>query len=341
MISPGVRRWVNGYWQDDVPHPLLDRLLLPAEWTFGAAVAARDRAYRERWLRVERAPLPVVSVGNLAVGGAGKTPFASWLAGRLLALGRKPAVVVSGYADDEPRLHRELQPRIPVFAARLRIEAVRAAAAAGCDVAVLDDAFQHRRLHRNLDLVLIAAESWRPDLRLLPRGPWREPAAAAARADLVGVSYKSAAPDEVLRVKSELENATGRPSFGVAILPGPLLPLHPGAAELPLDALRRSATLAVAGIADPRPFLAHLRLAGADVEPVVFPDHHVFSSEEAAELVERARGRRMVMTGKDAVKLRDHVPSAADAWILSQRLEVAWGADALDEGVRRALAAAA
>ncbi len=339
-MTPALRWRVDRYWRDDATHPLLDGLLAPAEWLFGAAVAARDRAYRAGWLPVERAALPVVSVGNLAVGGAGKTPFASWLAGRLLAGGSKPAVVVSGYADDEPRLHRELQPRVPVFAARRRMEAVRAAGAAGCDVAILDDAFQHRRLHRDLDLVLIACESWRPDLRLLPRGPWRERAAAAARADLVGISHKSAAPEEVQRVGREIEWATGRVSFGVSILPGPLLPLHPGRAELPLDSLRGREVLAVAAIADSQPFLAHLRRAGANMESAIFPDHHPFTREEAAELVERAGGRMLVMTRKDAIKLREDMGAVADAWILSQRVAIAWGEDALEDGIRCALGAA-
>ena len=166
--------------------------LAPAEAVFRGVVAARNGAYDRGWLRSERVDVPVISIGNVSVGGAGKTPFAAWLARRLADWGRKPAIALRGYGEDEIVLHRELNPDIPVFRGRRRVEAAREAVAAGRDVIVLDDAFQHRALARDLDLVLIPVEGWEPRPRVLPRGPWREGVQALARADLIVLTRKSA-----------------------------------------------------------------------------------------------------------------------------------------------------
>ncbi|HEX2209148.1 MAG TPA: tetraacyldisaccharide 4'-kinase [Longimicrobium sp.] len=312
-------------------------LLAPAEAGYGAVVRARNAAYDRGWLRSERADVPVISIGNISVGGAGKTPFAAWVARRLREWGRDPAIVLRGYGEDEILLHRELNPKIPVLYDKRRAEAVLEAFAAGCDVVVLDDAFQHRALARDLDVVLVPVEGWEPRPRLIPRGPWRESPRALARADLIVLTRKSADAARAARVEAEVARMHPRkPVVRCALLPSRLVPLHGGEAR-GIDTLRGKRVLAVAALAVPEPFIEHLFEAGADADASTYPDHHPFDQDDAENLVEWAGGRMMVMTHKDAVKLRPLLPASADAWVLEQTVLIESGADALDAALRRAL----
>jgi tetraacyldisaccharide 4'-kinase len=311
--------------------------LAPAEAAFRGVVAARNGAYDRGWLRAERVDVPVISVGNVAVGGAGKTPFAAWLARRLADAGRKPAIALRGYGEDEIVLHGELNPDIPVFRGRRRVEAAREALAAGRDAVVLDDAFQHRALARDLDLVLIPVEGWNPAPRVLPRGPWREGVQALARADGIVLTRKSASAARAQEVAAEVARLhPSKPIIRCALLPSGLVPLHGGEGTA-VDALVGRRVLAVAALATPEPFFAQLRAMGAEVDAAAYPDHHPFSAGDARTLMARAAGRMLVMTRKDAVKLRGLLPASGDAWVLEQRVTVESGAEALDVALRRAL----
>src|SRR5690348_7442624 len=129
--------------------------------------------------------LPTLSVGNVTVGGTGKTPVAAWIAAELIDRGARPAIVLRGYGDDEPLVHARLNPDVPVIVAPDRLEGIARAAASGADVAVLDDAFQHRRAQRTADIVLVSAERWTRTPRLLPAGPWRESLRALRRTSMI------------------------------------------------------------------------------------------------------------------------------------------------------------
>jgi tetraacyldisaccharide 4'-kinase len=332
-----VTRWWGG--QGGATGKALDAALLPAEALFRAGTRLRNHAFDRGLLAAEAAPVPVVSVGNIAVGGAGKTPFAAWLAGRLREMGRAPAIALRGYGADEVELHRELNPDVPVFAAARRVEAARAAAAAGCDVVVLDDAFQHRRLARDLDLVLVSVESWRRAPRLLPRGPWREDPAALARADVVVLTRKSARAARAQEVAADVSLLLpGKPVVRCWLAPAGLRSLD-GREEHPLAWLEGRSVLAVAALADPAPFLENLRALGAAVEARIFGDHHPFTADDAHHLAHAAAGRTIVMTYKDAVKLRSLLPRGAQAYVLEQCVSVEAGGDVLDAALRRALEA--
>lgn len=312
-------------------------LLAPAEAAYGAITGARNGAYDRGWLRAERVDVPVISIGNISVGGAGKTPFAAWLARRLREWGRRPAIALRGYGEDEILLHRELNPEIPVFRGKRRVEAARQAVAAGCDVVVLDDAFQHRALARDLDVVLVPVESWETRPRLVPRGPWREGPRALGRADLIVLTRKSADAARVEAVEREVARMHSRkPIVRCALLPSWLVPLHGGEA-IGVGQLAGRRVLGVAALAVPGPFIDHLREAGAQVEAAAYPDHHPFDTDDAANLLARASGRLMVMTHKDAVKLRALIPASAGAYVLEQAVTIESGADALDAALRRAL----
>ncbi|MEW5928396.1 MAG: tetraacyldisaccharide 4'-kinase [Gemmatimonadota bacterium] len=333
-----ARAWVARWWAGEagLPGKALDAGLAPAELLFRGGVAARNLAYDRGWLRAGRAPVPVVSVGNVGVGGAGKTPVAAWIAARLLERGRKPAIALRGYGADEVQVHRELNPEVPVFAAARRMEAAREAAAAGRDVVVLDDGFQHRALARDLDVVLVSVEGWAARRRLLPRGPWREAASALLRAGVIVATRKSASAEQGARVVRQLRTlAPGVPVAECWLAPDALLPLGDPTSEPPSAG---DAVLAIAALADPAPFAENLRQRGFAVELAAFPDHHAFDAAEAAALLERAAGRPIVMTHKDAVKLRQLLPPSAAAWVLTQSVRFTAGGDvllrALDDAVR-------
>src|SRR4051794_15640030 len=205
MREAGAAAFVDRVWYGrDAVAAATRTALLPFERLFGGIVGARDILYDAGWLPALDTPIPAVSVGNLTVGGTGKTPVSAWLARGLAARGARPAIVLRGVGGDEPLVHRALNPDIPVFTGADRVAVVREAAAMGADIAVLDDAFQHRRVGRLADLVLVSADRWTDNVRLLPAGPWREPLRAIRRATLVIVTRKSADDATVAHVHERL-----------------------------------------------------------------------------------------------------------------------------------------
>lgn len=300
--------------------------LAPAEALYRATIRARNIAYDSGALRTHHAVVPVVSIGNIAVGGAGKTPFAAWVASRLAAGGWRPAILHGGRTADEPMLHARWHPDRIVVALTDRVAGAAEAVSRGAEVLVLDDGFQHRRLARDLDVVLIAAERWSARRPLLPRGPWREPASSLRRAHLLVVTRKSATIARTAEVEAELAALVpGLPRVRAAILPrswsrqGQIV-------EAPSDD-----ALAVAGIADPASFESAARAAGARVaQTLTFPDHHGYDGADVDRIRKVARGRPIVTTEKDWVKLHDHL-DAGSVWVLHQVVEIEQGGAVLDE----------
>lgn len=328
-----LRAWVPRWWRGEagVAGALLSGALLPLEQLYRASVGIRNAAYDREILAAAAPPLPVVSVGNLAVGGAGKTPLTAWLAALLRERGERPAVVLRGYGSDEVQVHRGLNPGVPVIAGADRVAGVLAAHQRGCTVAVLDDAFQHRRLARSLDVVLVAAESWTERRRLLPRGPWREPLEALSRADLLVVTRKSAPASEAERVRAAIaRSAPALPSLLCHLAPTGLAPLEGRGEGRELGWLRGREVVAVASLAAPAPFAEQLRQQGARVELHAFPDHHEFTDRDARRLRGAAVGRALVMTRKEAVKLRGRLGADLSAWVLDQGVLPESGVEELD-----------
>jgi tetraacyldisaccharide 4'-kinase len=339
------RRMVRRWWAGELGAAgvLMGLALAPAEAVFRLVIAARSRAYEAGLLRTLRATVPVISIGNLTVGGTGKTPFTRWLAERLHAHGQSPAIVHGGYADDEPDLYRTWTPAIPVFVARDRGTAAGQAAAAGASVILLDDAFQHRRLHRNLDVVLIAAERFNRTTRVLPCGPWREPRSALARADLLVVTRKTASPTEAAHVAADVVGLSRRPVVRAHLHsvgwrrtapgrgPGTAVPSHKTGSS-PVGPV-----IAVSGVAEPDLFVQGARAAGADVVgEVTFPDHHEYTTADAGRIRRLAAGRPVVTTEKDWTKLA-HRLTDCEVWLLVQEVVIEAGLDTIDACVARML----
>jgi tetraacyldisaccharide 4'-kinase len=307
-------------------------VLAPAAALYGTVAAARSALYAAGVFRTHAGSVPVVSIGNLTVGGTGKTPAAAWLAAELAARGGHPAVVLRGYGGDEPLVHRRLNPSVPVLIDADRVAAIARAAAEGADIVVLDDAFQHRRAARAADIVLVSADRWPARARLLPAGPFREPPSALARATLVIITVKAADEGEVARVRTAVTAAAPAVPVSVMRLGLGVLSSDSAGAPRPLESVRGGALFAISAIGDPAAFAAQLEASGARVRAHAFPDHHAFTAADAASLAARlAPGETPLCTLKDYVKLAPLWPRQAPAlWYVSQRPVVEEGRAALD-----------
>jgi tetraacyldisaccharide 4'-kinase len=170
-------------------------ILLPAEALYRGAVHLRNRCYDLGILPESESSIPVISVGNLAVGGTGKTPVASWLITQLTAMDHRPALVTRGYGADEILLYGVWNHDARVVIQKSRTLGIAEAAREGATVAVLDDGFQHRAARRDVNIVLLAAEQG-VEGALLPRGRFREPSSALSRADAIVITRKVATRGE-------------------------------------------------------------------------------------------------------------------------------------------------
>ena len=325
---------VERIWHGRDPLATIARIALaPVAGLYRGIVAARGALYDVGVLPARQTILPALSVGNLSVGGTGKTPVSAFIAARLRDRGGQPAIVLRGYGGDEPLVHATLNPDIPVVVSPDRVAGVARARVLGADVAVLDDAFQHRRADRWGDIVLVSADSWSAKQRLLPAGPWREPVRGLRRAALTIVTRKAASNAEARAVVAALRATV--PTLATAIIwlaPGDLRDAR-GPESRPIDAIAGKRLHVIAAIGDPGAFIRQLEQAGAaTVASSVFPDHHEFTASDVARVaLETAGAELVVCTLKDAVKLAPHWPAEAPRlWYVSQHVNVEVGIESLD-----------
>jgi tetraacyldisaccharide 4'-kinase len=310
-------------------------LLLPLSRLYGAGVALRLALYRRGLFTVRSAARPVVSVGNVAAGGTGKTPFVRWLAGELLRRGRHPSILTRGYgrvghgtvvvsdgrgtlatvaaSGDEPALLARALPSVPIVAdARRFVAASRAETLeAPVDVHILDDGFSHVGLAREVDIVLLDATAPDAGGALLPAGLLREPLVALARADLIVVT-KTEQADPAPALALTRRFAPGVPVFRARTEVLGILDRE-GRNVAPTD-LPAGTAVAVAGIARPDSFRATLEALGIiPAECLEFRDHEPYGPATAGRIertLEETGATAVVTTEKDAVKLEAtlHVP---------------------------------
>jgi tetraacyldisaccharide 4'-kinase len=327
-------RFVEEIWEGERAADRIARaVLLPFEGLYRGAVAIRGQLYDHGVLTSIESPIPVISIGNLTVGGTGKTPVASWIAKRLSEKKAKPAIVLRGYGGDEIFVHQQLLPGVPVIADKNRAEGIRRAANQGATVAVLDDAFQHRRAKRDADIVVVSADTWTGRVRLLPAGPWREPLESITRASVAIITRKAASSENaqdvahaVARVAPELPQAV------IRLRMSGLMKVSEVEETRTLSILSGRKVLAISAVGDPGSFVRQLTLLGAEVTPISFPDHHPFSPEDVSLISENAASFDIIVcTLKDAVKLRSLWPAGGRSlWYVSQSLDIETGAANLD-----------
>ncbi len=329
-----LERRVRAAWREG-PGPLLRG----ASALFGTGADLRNWAYESGVLASYRAPIPVVSVGGLTVGGSGKTPMTATVADWLGERGLRVAIVTRGYPD-ELALHRRRRPEALVIGHPDRRRAVEAAAAEGAEVAVLDDGFQHRRLARDLDLLLVDLDAFlRAELRRLPGGPFRDRLAEVARADAVVVSRRAEAAEDGCRLADWLaRRLPGIPVARLALEPGGLAPANAAAEAVAETGAPPHPALALTGIMKPRLFFAQLDARRLQLDArVALPDHAAPDEALLDGLARRAGSRGLVCTEKDVAGLRERLPEGVPLWFLEERLR--W--EAGEEPLRARVAAAA
>ncbi|MDH3458997.1 MAG: tetraacyldisaccharide 4'-kinase [Gemmatimonadota bacterium] len=298
--------------------------LLPPSLLYDGVMRARARAYATGLLPSEIPAVPTVAVGNLTVGGSGKTPIAAWIAEYYAAHGRRPGIVLRGYGGDEGLVHHERLPGAVVIESPDRLAGAKQAEDDGADVIVLDDAFQRLDIGRDLNVAVVSAESVRAVRWTLPAGPWRERLGALRRADLIVVTRKRATRAAAHVVLQQVRRAAPRAHAAVARLgvtgfQGLLSRRSQDAADL-----AGARVLVCAGIADPDSFASQCRALGACVQQLPVTDHHLFSARDVQRLLHAARQvDYVVVTEKDAVKLRHLWPVTAPEPLVS-RLDVTW-----------------
>ncbi len=315
--------------------------LLPLAPVYRGAVAARRVAFSRGWLRRARLDAPVISVGNLTFGGTGKTPTVIALVRDLVRMGRRPAILTRGYkrrddnqvvvtgpeprqgvdeVGDEPLEMARRLPGVPVVVDSDRERGGLEALRLGADVVVLDDGFQHLRLERDLDIVLVdAGDPWGGN-RMPPLGRLREPRRTLERADAVLITK---VPADWRPVVAEIEAVIDSIAPTLQVFVARLRPIR---VRLPDGEIRGPECLAgrkvfaFAGVGRPEGFAAGLVEVGAEiVGSRWFPDHHDYGDEDLREVVAAAQAADAVpvTTAKDAVKL----PAGAEIWVVEAEME--------------------
>jgi len=312
-----VTRWL---WASRAPSARVTRLaLLPPSVLYRFVASLRARAYGSRLLPVAIPAVPTIAVGNLTVGGSGKTPLSSWIARYYADRGLRSAIVLRGYGGDEGEVHRRHLPQVIVVENPDRLAAARTAVARGAQVIVMDDAYQRLDVGRDLNIAVVSAESSRAVRWTLPAGPWREGWPALRRADLVVVTRKWASLDAALGTAQHAHQVAPHAKFAVAHLG--LSGFRKLLSDTPvtLGALNGARVVAGAGIADPDAFARQCRAIGAHVHLVPFSDHHRYGERDIRRLL---HGRQavdyVVVTEKDAVKLRQRWPADAPEPLVAQ-----------------------
>lgn len=300
------------------PSPLL-LLLLPLAWIFRALVAVRRFAYTAGLLPSHRLPVPVIVVGNITVGGSGKTPLVIWMVEHLRARGYRPGIVSRGYGGQARSWPQQVRPdsdpamvgdeavllarrcHCPMAVGPDRVAAARALLEFhDVDIIVSDDGLQHYALRRDIEIAVIDGVRRFGSGYCLPAGPLREPPARLKSVDLVVAN-----------------GIGGRMEYSMRLRPGDAWRLDDPVQQRELSAFARTRVHAVAGIGHPERFFSTLTGLGIQVMPHAFPDHHAFRAED---LHFASDGNPVLMTEKDAVKCQ--ALRGLHAWVVPVRAEL-------------------
>lgn len=311
MMARLAERWLEAAYRGD--RWLL--LLRPLEAFYRSVMTRRARDYATGRKAVWRAPVPVVVVGNITLGGTGKSPLVAWLADFLVARGWRPGIVSRGYggraeayplrvtdstpveaSGDEPRMLFD-QTRLPLVVDPDRPRGCWRLLEEGCDILISDDGLQHLALARDLELVVLDGRRGIGNGRCLPAGPLREP---LSRLDGVDAVVINGAP----------LFTPPHDAYGMMLRPSGWRSLGEGRRHPPLPLPFPGPVHAVAGIGNPGRFFASLAELGVEFIPHAFPDHHAFRAADLAF----GDDLPVVMTAKDAVKCRPG--TVEDGWVL-------------------------
>ena len=316
--------WLERHWYRISP---LHLVLWPLSLLFSALAALRRLLYRSGLLAVARLPVPVIVVGNISIGGTGKTPLVIWLVQLLRERGFEPGIVCRGYrgaagapqraaADSDPRLVGDeavllaRRSSCPVWVGADRPAAARALLAAHhqCNVIISDDGLQHYALAREVEIAVIDGERGFGNGMILPAGPLREPPRRIACVDALVINGPALFPRDML--------PPGVPTFEMALSGKTFCDLLNPQQQAGPERFARQRVHAVAAIGNPQRFFNHLRQLGLSFTAHPYPDHYAFSASDLAF----ADADAVLMTEKDAVKCEQF--SSEKLWALRVDAEV-------------------
>ena len=318
-----------------------------AEFPYTWAVNVRNRRFERGQTPVQQVAVPVISVGNITAGGTGKTPFVAWLARWLNRQGLRVVLISRGYHahrgqpnDEALELQRAL-PDVPHLQNSNRVAAARQALAElQPDVLVLDDAFQHRHIHRDLDIALIDALEPFGFGHVLPRGLLREPLAGLARAQVIGLSRADAVEPETRALIREEVRRWAPQAAWIELAHQPQRLVNRPGAEQGVSDLRGQRVAAFCGIGNPTAFHRSLVGLGATVVGFeAFPDHYRYATHDLARLAAWVQSlgplAAVLCTGKDLVKISATELSGVPLWALEIAMQVTSGLELLETQLRR------
>lgn len=304
--------------------------LLPLSWLYRMIVILRRLAYRAGWLASDRLAVPVVVIGNLTVGGTGKTPLTIWLARQLSRRGIRAGILLRGHGgrhtapqavlpDSDPTMTGDeaillaRQTGVPVWCGRDRAATGRAMLASHADLQLIlcDDGLQHLSLARDMEIVVIDGERGFGNGRLLPAGPLREPATRLANVDAIVINqplHTPSAPTLMPDFPAMIPGVSTPPTWRMTLVPGQFHNLAHPDMLVNSDHFRGQPLHAVAGIGHPDRFFRQLAAHGLNVERHPFPDHHPYQANELDF------AGNIIMTEKDAVKCMHFATKHMWAW---------------------------
>ncbi len=307
---------------------------------YGLGVRIRNAAYDLNWVRLHHAAIPVVSLGNLTTGGTGKTPFAAFVARCFRDRGIRVCFISRGYGagadgtNDEAQVLEQLCPDVPHLQNRDRVAAARIAhEELDSQLIVLDDGFQHRRLARDLDIVLVDATNPWGFGHLLPRGLLREPVSALRRAELVVITrVDQTSRENVNAIRREIARTGSQREIAEVCFP-PLRLIAASGCTHPLEVLSGASVAAFCGIGNPLAFRASLEGQGGLIRSFrTFPDHHRYTRSDIEDLERQCRELSIdvvVCTQKDLVKIGSESLGGRPLWAVEIGTCVVAGAEIL------------
>lgn len=319
---------------------LLRAGLWSAQWPYRVGVACKNVAFDFRLREPFEVGVPVISVGNLTTGGTGKTPIVAFLANWFRDAGVQVGLLSRGYksldsqANDEKLVLEQLCPGVPQWLNPDRILSAKRAVANGCSLLILDDAFQHRRVHRDLDIVLIDATNPWGYGHCLPRGLLREPIVNVERASLVIVTRVDQVSErELTAIRTELVRR-GHIGTVIEVSFRPSQLINSAGQTKPLSELVNQRVFGFCGIGNPESFERTLRQLGSEVVGFEsFPDHHHFTTDDLKRIGDQAKSANanvLLTTHKDLVKIPDTDLQGQPVWAVQIGTEVLRGAPMLE-----------
>ena len=324
----------RGFWAS-----LARALLWPTSLVYREAMAIRNRLYDRKLRRIHRADCPVISVGNITAGGTGKTPLVEYIAKYLLHRGRRVAIVSQGYgnrrraANDEELMLRENLPDVPHVTGKNRVNCARKAIHEhNADVIIMDDGFQHRKLHRDLDIVVIDATNPFGYGHVMPRGILRESPTSLTRADVAVITRTELAePEELARLDERVKGLA--PDIRI---------VHAVTGVVSPDDLAGKRAMLFCGIGNPEAFRRTVVRLGAEVAGLFsFGDHHHYTENDLKDVncaagVEKADV--ILTTQKDHVKMPSRFPWQHEVSVVRIEMRITKGEDVLHDTIDSAVA---